>query len=718
MPSMEIRGFGQGMEICFAKNFPRKKSARSDDESSAATTGNTTGAPSPDKANPKGGSVRKLAIQSKDAHNTHAPPRKQLTRTIVNTMALREGQSSSPSERPRGGSPDAARLAAVPGRGHRAGTAAWTNSVALPSPHEMESQSVTPFNSVDPHDVGGHSLSRNPAAAPSRSRGDVSPAKYSSRQSGGGDRRRGSSRHTSLRRSRSRSRSRRGGRLSRGRQATAGDRSRDAGRTSSRGRYGRRAGVNSRSPSGDRLMTKLSRQRRSRERESPRKRSPARRSPYRRSRERRSEGSWGPERRSPRRRSRERRSSLQRHQSPQRRNRHDSFELSRKLPRSLRGDDSLDRQQGGRRPSRSRTGRVTDGNHNSPLPLSRDVERDGWRGDDVSAHESQRGQAYHGPSSDHRARPAFGALESNRAEPAGHTSHARHGIQEKSRGDVELLRSARRDGTVDGHLGDGLGSRGIRNEQVGERGRGGRPSSTAVDKSRPLELGAIAAQVLSERPDKRRLVDSEQGSGRASLLHHRGNGLFDIDSVVSRNVDCGDHGFQGNSIPPPRKGYTALTPGNANGYGAYDGERLGGGHWEHGGEHGGLGSEMAKEREEVAAPEMLPHPPAARPLPAVAARAQGARLMIKGTHPAVPERRIHALASDFGVVGKIEVLEVKLMASNVDCFPRCSVHELDVSHQLGAAQNVRTTFLAMSIDCAGRYHPRDPLVDIVKPLPF
>lgn len=36
----------------------------------------------------------------------------------------------------------------------------------------------------------------------------------------------------------------------------------------------------------------------------------------------------------------------------------------------------------------------------------------------------------------------------------------------------------------------------------------------------------------------------------------------------------------------------------------------------------------------------------------------GARLMIKGTHPAVPERHIHALVSQFGVVGKIEVLEV------------------------------------------------------------
>lgn len=40
-------------------------------------------------------------------------------------------------------------------------------------------------------------------------------------------------------------------------------------------------------------------------------------------------------------------------------------------------------------------------------------------------------------------------------------------------------------------------------------------------------------------------------------------------------------------------------------------------------------------------------------------RTLGTRLMIKGTHPAVPERRIHALVSEFGVVGKIEVLEVR-----------------------------------------------------------
>lgn len=54
-------------------------------------------------------------------------------------------------------------------------------------------------------------------------------------------------------------------------------------------------------------------------------------------------------------------------------------------------------------------------------------------------------------------------------------------------------------------------------------------------------------------------------------------------------------------------------------------------------------------------------------------RGEGARLMIKGTHPAVPERNIHALVSPFGVVGKIEVLEVMnplLPCHSMCCFSR------------------------------------------------
>ena len=131
----------------------------------------------------------------------------------------------------------------------------------------------------------------------------------------------------------------------------------------------------------------------------------------------------------------------------------------------------------------------------------------------------------------------------------------------------------------------------------------------------------------------------------------------------------------GNNAPngnPPRKRYAQMTvpPGVAGGHAENNaGRRLGewgrrdggagaqaGGGGVHGG-GGGAGPGML--RADVPGPVELPLPSSAAPLRPPPRRAQGARLMIKGTHPAVPERRIHALASDFGVVGKIEVLEVR-----------------------------------------------------------
>lgn len=347
----------------------------------------------------------------------------------------------------------------------------------------------------------------------------------------------------------------------------------------------------------------------------------------------------------------------------------------------------MDRQHGGRRPSPSRTGRDVGHNHNSALSRARDVERDGWRGDDAAAQKSQLEQAGYGASSGHRGRPAYEALELTHPMPAGSIAHSRHGAEVKSKGDAESYRNTGYADTGDGHLGDGRGSNGDSSKLVDERrGGAGRPlAPVAFNESHAHELGVDAPQVQqSQRSDKRRLVDSEQGGGRASLLQLRGGDRFDVVSNFNRNIDGGAHGFQGNGIPPPRKQYPAVTPGNANGYVVHK-ELLGRGDWGHGGAVGGLGSEMATERKEVPAPGSLPHPPAARPLPAVAARAQGARLMIKGTHPAVPERRIHALASDFGVVGKIEVLEVSLMVSIVSTLKfsrQCGVHERGNSHQL------------------------------------
>lgn len=71
-------------------------------------------------------------------------------------------------------------------------------------------------------------------------------------------------------------------------------------------------------------------------------------------------------------------------------------------------------------------------------------------------------------------------------------------------------------------------------------------------------------------------------------------------------------------------------------------------------------------------PGMLTTPKPAMP-PGGPGRVDGARLMIQGTHPAVPERRIHALVSEFGVVGKIEVLEVCLLVLERVALPEKSV---------------------------------------------
>lgn len=69
---------------------------------------------------------------------------------------------------------------------------------------------------------------------------------------------------------------------------------------------------------------------------------------------------------------------------------------------------------------------------------------------------------------------------------------------------------------------------------------------------------------------------------------------------------------------------------------------------------------MGGVRTDVPMRALLPSPGTIQPVPLSGDRPQGARLIIKGTHPAVPERKIHALASAYGTVGKIEVLEVRI----------------------------------------------------------
>ncbi|CAM9585342.1 unnamed protein product [Scytosiphon promiscuus] len=145
----------------------------------------------------------------------------------------------------------------------------------------------------------------------------------------------------------------------------------------------------------------------------------------------------------------------------------------------------------------------------------------------------------------------------------------------------------------------------------------------------PLALGGAPVPPIPAMPGKRRLAKSVVG---------------------------GESGFTPND-DSPRKRYHAAARlvGNNQGFPSGNGGGVPTGDWmgrQNGAVSGGPSALTANP-----APAMLPPSSSLRPVPLPAGRAQGARLMIKGTHPAVPERRIHALASAFGVVGKIEVLE-------------------------------------------------------------
>lgn len=157
----------------------------------------------------------------------------------------------------------------------------------------------------------------------------------------------------------------------------------------------------------------------------------------------------------------------------------------------------------------------------------------------------------------------------------------------------------------------------------------GAPDTRVLDPIIPLALGgAPIPPVAATVPGKRLLVESAvSGAGRFST-----------------------------SDEPPTKRYHAPA---GNGENAMGQSMTTGGGWQgaDGGDNnqgGGRGQPLTP----YPASARLPPPSSLRPLPLSAGRGQGARLMIKGTHPAVPERRIHAVVSNYGVVGKIEVLEV------------------------------------------------------------
>lgn len=138
------------------------------------------------------------------------------------------------------------------------------------------------------------------------------------------------------------------------------------------------------------------------------------------------------------------------------------------------------------------------------------------------------------------------------------------------------------------------------------------------------------------RSNKRRLTD-----GVADAVFHDAHVNGDFNSIAAN----GDR---------PTKRYAATALGRGiGGHPSNEGAALRG-EWAVHADDG-----VGRMRTDVPARALLPSSGTIQPVPLSVDRPQGARLIIKGTHPAVPERRIHALASAYGTVGKIEVLEVR-----------------------------------------------------------
>lgn len=159
---------------------------------------------------------------------------------------------------------------------------------------------------------------------------------------------------------------------------------------------------------------------------------------------------------------------------------------------------------------------------------------------------------------------------------------------------------------------------------------GAAAGARTVDPIIPLALGGAPVPPVAAVPGKRFLMEGAAGGG---------GGFPANDDPATKPYHAasgnGDEAYPVGNGRMPRGGWPRRDVGGNQG----------------GGGDGPLAPHLA--------PAMLPPMSSLRPLPLPAGCAQGARLMIKGTHPAVPERRIHALVSAFGIVGKIEVLEVR-----------------------------------------------------------
>lgn len=242
-------------------------------------------------------------------------------------------------------------------------------------------------------------------------------------------------------------------------------------------------------------------------------------------------------------------------------------------------------------------------------------------GDDPAANRRQGryistpSPAYHGTiPATYDAQVGFN-IRANRTAQEDVKREADIGHIAGSTGPGSVISSSNRGAVLDAHIAGRF-----LNGEAGERGQ--------FDSATPLVLRGPGPLPPAALPKKRRLVDPEVDGSAVGEMPAHNDLVRKRYAVVPRTENVDRH------------------PASNGGRFAVDG-CVGRG-------DGGVGS-----REEVLAPAKLPLPTSAPPLPLSTGRVQGARLMIKGTHPAVPERRIHALASDYGIVGKIEVLEVK-----------------------------------------------------------
>lgn len=278
----------------------------------------------------------------------------------------------------------------------------------------------------------------------------------------------------------------------------------------------------------------------------------------------------------------------------------------------------------------------------------------GWRG----SYDAQRQGGYRetpqtsygdgcSPPPKYSAAPLVGY-----AARLDYGSQAHHGVQENVEKDTKARGVVSTGGRGTGTLKAAGRNNGYNTGQ--DRATQGRGT---VRKKSSSDTTAVAHLSLRGRTVNDSLPKAIQKHGPVKPKSDDSNarGLF---SDQSRN---GNSRFPINDAYLPKKG--KVGEGNVEEYPPANGGWRVGGEWSRRDVRGDEQDVVGPgKRVDALAPGVL-RP--SQPLPASVVRAQGARLMIKGTHPAVPERRIHALASDFGVVGKIEVLEVSF-----SCFQR------------------------------------------------